>query len=360
MSDVTLVSPAPQSSGSAVVDGFTVTSSTETSEQISQNLAKPKEEASGEEKSVDPSEAAKVLGKKGGEAAAAKRAEARAAETPEESGELAEEGEDKPLGKPRNDPRARMLQATQQAAEAKRRAAQLEADLQIERAERARLLEEFNAKRAGKEAPVERDPDVRPKAEDFEQYEDFVEALADWKADQKLSKFRQEQEIERESQTIFKNMDRALSTSAKAMREFKASNPDFTERLAPEVAEMKVSFARVEGEPFTTDNVIADEVVFSGAKGPALMLHLSEHPEELQRLRALRTPQDVQVEMRLLSRTLGAATAGTASPKVSVSKAPPPVRPVTGTPHSTEEPDAEGSFEDYARVRMPQLRRQAR
>ena len=64
----------------------------------------------------------------------------------------------------------------------------------------------------------------------------------------------------------------------------------------------------------------------------------SDHPEELKNILAMRTPTEIQVEMRILAKSLGVATAGTA-PRAEVSKARPLVRPVTGSPHTADTDD---------------------
>jgi hypothetical protein len=97
-------------------------------------------------------------------------------------------------------------------------------------------------------------------------------------------------------------------------------------------------------------NWIADELVFSSENAPALMLHLSEHPDELQRIATLSSPRAVTREMAKLAARLEAASAGVSS-KPEPSKAKPPVRPVTGSPHAADPTDVseEMPFEEHVK-----------
>jgi hypothetical protein len=123
--------------------------------------------------------------------------------------------------------------------------------------------------------------------------------------------------------------------------------------------ELSTSFQLEKGQAPTAPNWLADEFILSPEQAPALMLHLTEHPEEFQRLVALPTRREVTREVTRLAARLEAATAGASpEPEKQVSKAAPPVRPVTGAPYiaDAEEYRPGMSFDDYARVRTKQLR----
>jgi hypothetical protein len=92
------------------------------------------------------------------------------------------------------------------------------------------------------------------------------------------------------------------------------------------------------------------------------MLYLEEHPDALQRIAALSNPRAVSREMAKLEARLESAAAGTrAKPdKEEVSKAAPPVTPVTGTPYVAEggEPDISKGFDSYHKARQKQIHTQ--
>jgi hypothetical protein len=89
------------------------------------------------------------------------------------------------------------------------------------------------------------------------------------------------------------------------------------------------------------------------------MLHLSEHPDELQRIAALTTPRAVSREMAKIEARLEAATTGDPSSKrEEVSRAAPPVKPVAGKPYVTESGEyREGmTLDEYAKIWKKQNR----
>jgi hypothetical protein len=331
-------------------EGFTVTTNSETSEQIAANEA-PKEapEAEKPEKETPPkvAKAAAELGKLGGAASAAKRAEAKAAETPEEP-EPAPEPEpekdtEKPLGKPRDDPRARMLEATRKEAEAKRQAAAL-----AERAERAerRLAELEKGKPA--EEPKRPAADEKPKAEDFEDYADFVEARSRWAAREEFRTAQRAAAVQAQAQNYVQKLDGVVSKYNERLAKATEGDPDFMGKLSPEVSELRPTFTLEQGQRPGPLNLIADEIL-SSEHAPALMLHLSEHPDVFQRIAALRTPPEVLREMAKLEARLDAAPTATVS-RAEVSKAHAPVRPVAGAPHTADQvPGDDASYEDHKR-----------
>ena len=135
---------------------------------------------------------------------------------------------------------------------------------------------------------------------------------------------------------------------ATSMQETIKSDPDFMERVAPGVSSLVPTIELEDGRRPSAENWIADELVLSPKDAPALMLYLTEHPDDFQRIAALRTHREVTRELARLP--LDAAPAGTSPRGRNVSKAFPPIRPVSGEPHVTQ---GEGSddepFSDFMR-----------
>jgi hypothetical protein len=355
------------------VNGWTVTSNSGGSEEQLRANLKPKTDAA-------VSQAAKELGKRGGEAAAkarsekpeaepAEKVEAKAtepaakepeaeeepakeakAEGEEEKPEEKAEPEEKPEEKkpnPRHDPKARMLEATRKEAEAKRalaeerrRADDLEARLaRLERGERPEAKTEPK--------PAEQDPDVAPELKKYvaeaETYEEglqnYIQARDDWR-DRMMSK-RAEQE-------------HAARVRYDAEEKFRQAAAPIQERFSEEVLQLKTVYQALEaGEPVSGANFVATEFVLSPETAPALMLHFSEHPDDLQRIAALSNPRAVSREMAKLEARLEAATAGNGSRRDDdVSRAAPPVRPVSGKPYVTDATEYRPgmSLDEYAKV----------
>jgi hypothetical protein len=355
--------PAPYASVES--DGFKVTSNSKSVEQLTEDLKLTPEETPTEEVPAEPAKdpeaerlakAAAELGKKGGEATAAKKrglehpgagpqkADSEEADANDPSGEAAA---DKPLGKPRDDPRARMLEATRAAAELKRQVAE-------ERRERERLAAEVAALRAGKQEapPPKPNGDAEPQQADFETYEDYVKATANYVARKAAAEHYEKQRQEAERRYMATAYQTAIESKIAEfqgrLRKTAETDPELMDRISPEVIGLQPSFTLAQGERPGPTNVIADELI-SSEHAPALMLHFTEHPDDLQRIASLRTPRDIAREMAKLEARLDAATTAT-SPKPQVSKANPPVRPVTGAPHTVDaEPGPDASYEDFKR-----------
>lgn len=303
-------------------DGFTVLGSNRTSEQITQELNEPKKEApKAQEPPPEPEETQ--------ETPSEPKVEAKEPEKTEE---------ERKLGKPRHDPKARMLEATRQAAEAKR-----ERDEIARRAEEYRLELEKLKSSATESAQAQQIQDDKPKADDpkFKTYEDYVEALTDWKVNQ-----REKQAAEQNAQKMFEESKRKIYTGFEAvMKAETESNPGWIDKIDPDLLELKPSAELPPGVKPGRENMLADLLIFSPV-APKLLMHFTEHPEDLQRFSTLH-PLRFGVEFGKLEDRMTAATTATAAPEVS--KAKPPVRPVTGGPTTVDKvPGDDASFEEHA------------
>ena len=383
----------------AEVNGFTVDSNTAgTKEKLQENLrVKPSEEVS---------KAGSELGKLGGKAAAEKRAEAKATEDeperkpikpipPKDKAQEAvdeaekhaeakmardaakeEEPEAKPAeepekpekkGDPRHDPKARMLEATRKEAEAKRA---LAAEREAKQALESRLAAlESEVRRATTETKLAGyDPDdargrmkaatasdAKPRLEDFvkdaETYEEaqeaYLEARDAWRDRQNQQK--------RDGEAAQAAMAAQVQAFADAIRPRK-------DDLSGEVLSMKTEWQLAPGEQPTGVNFLATELAISPKITPqmklAIMLHLSENPAELQRIDALSNPYEVSREVSKLETRLEAATSGDSTSRDDdVSRAAPPVKPVTGKPYVTEDGYRPGmDLDEYVRMRKRQAK----
>lgn len=335
--------------------GQTITSTSESVEQIRETMQppdpepEPDEDEGEEERPRVPkkvSKAAAELGKRGGEASAEARRAAKEAEDEEadavaEAEELEKAGK---LGKARHDPRARMLAATREAKAAKAEREAAKAEAETAKRERDALKAEVERSKTAKptEAPAKTEAPGKPVPASFTTYEEYIEALADYKTEQRFKERDAKAAEEARVKDFAKQIDDGL-TKARGFREdFEKTHPDFKASLSDDVKAIanKPSFVRDLHGGLYSDHVISDELIIAGVAGPPMMVYLSQHPEELQRIRALSVVEEIQLEMRILARTLGAASTAT-SPKREVSKAPQPIRPVTGGPHidDSDEPD---------------------
>ena len=344
----------------ATVGDFNVTSNSgSTQAQLERDL-KPKADDVA-------SKAGSELGKRGGKAAAEKRAaeksdlkaeqsepdekpepvEAKAEpEAKEDKAEEHEKAEEKPekKGDPRHDPKARMLEATRKEAEAKRA-------LAAEREARTALEARLEAlERTGKPAPAEqpkRDPDAKPTPDGFESYEEYLDARDAYN--------RKTWETESSRRSQAEATQRAVDEQKRKFSEVTVPN---LEKYSEEVLSLQTEFQIPEGAKPSGANWVANELFFSPESAPTLMLHLTEHPEELQRLAALTSPRAVSREMAKMEARLEAATTATSPEREVVSRAAPPVRPVTGKPYVSESDEYRPgmNLDEYARIWNKQKR----
>lgn len=358
--------------------GWSVTTNAGTAADIA-SLGKKEEPAKPEEK-PDTSKAAAELGRLGGEAAAKKRAadarEAKKAELAEEQEEKQEakpadeeKGEakteeakdepkpgEKPLGKPRDDPRARMLEATRKESEAKKALAAERAERERDRAEMQHLRAEFDALKRGEQPEAQAKPKIfdpsKPEPEDFDDYGAYLDARDEWNMRRLDDRRRQESAASERDEHFASQAETFVSKIKEAL-------PDFKERIAPEILELKPHFQLARGESPTGENFLASELFYEPETAPAIMLYLSEHPDEFQRIAALSNPRAVSREVAKIEARLEAAIAGNSpEPEKTVSKASPPIKPVSGAAYVAESDEyKEGmSFDEYARLRSKQVK----
>ena len=378
MSDVTTPA-APEGASLDTGDGYTIQSTDKSASQIQEALdsspkpriIKPIPDKPKEKEPPDASTAAAVLGRKGGEAAAkARKAAQRESVDPgerelegtggdsegagvsapvETAGEpLAEDEPEETKGIRSESIKQRIREATARAAEAKR-------ERDYWRAEAERVRQEREAQRQPPQEPQQaQNKRALPfKPEEFETYEDYLDARDEYR--------RQEWEYEQRSQAQIdayaQQLDGYFSTYREKMS--KAFNGDFESRVSEEVRNLRVSAALDANERIGPDNIIADEIVC--CENPAAVsLYLSDHPDELQRLMTLPSPQHIAREIMKIEAKAEGVTAGTPPPGPRpLSQAKPPVRPVTASP-PVSELTGEESYDEHVAKMNARERRQRR
>lgn len=197
---------------------------------------------------------------------------------------------------------------------------------------------DIDAEREQKQAPLR--PDGKPSADDFDSHEEYVEALTDWKLEQKLSE-REQKQKETELKTEFQ---KAVSTYQERVQEFKKSHKDF-DRVIESAEDITLSLT-------VQDTLLTSEL------GPQLAYELSKNVEELERINALPPFQAARelgkLEAKLSDSSLSRKT------EVKVSKAPKPINPVGSkssgsSTKSIYDPDL--SQKEYERLRNEQMRK---
>ena len=211
-----------------------------------------------------------------------------AAEKPEEGDEGDDQGgEEKPQEKPKRSARERINELTKRAHEAER-----EAQRWREAAERKTA-----------------DPSEKPNPDKFGSYDEYVEALADWKADQRVAESFKRRDAERSQAAEARAAEAKAQAWAERQSEFREATPDY---------DAVVGKSAVQIAPHVVDTLLDSE------SGPELAYHLAKRPETVKRINAL-SPLSAARELGRIEATLSNPAAPQIKP---ASKAPAPITPV--------------------------------
>jgi len=148
----------------------------------------------------------------------------------------------------------------------------------------------------------------KPTPDKFSDHNEYVEALAEWKADQRIE------------QALSRRDAEAKQAQQRVERETRAST--WSERQA-KFAETAPDFAEVLGAAETPIPSHVMEALLESEHGPALAYHLAKHPDAAQRIAGL-SERAALVELGKLSASLESPK----PPLKSVTKAPAPITPV--------------------------------
>lgn len=171
----------------------------------------------------------------------------------------------------------------------------------------------------------------KPQVDQFETYEDFVEAIADWKSDLKLAQRDHKTAQEREQD------QRKTQTEKYAERvtKFVEAQPDFDEVLANTTA------------PATK---IMENVIIESDHGPEIAYFLAKNEAEAARIASL-PPHRQLIEMGKLEARME-KRADTPPPQKRMTQAPEPIKPLgTVTPTAKKDPSqmTDAEFNEWRR-----------
>jgi hypothetical protein len=168
-------------------------------------------------------------------------------------------------------------------------------------------------------------PAERPTRDQFADQDDYVEALAEWKAEQAVARVQQ--------QSAAQAADNARQSAWEAREaEAKAVIPDY-DAVVPQ--------STVPVKPHVVDALMDSDA------GPALVYHLAKNPDVAARLNAM-TPTRAAIELGRLETTLTA-------PAVKVpSNAPTPITPITPQASGRNIDLSKATMDDYIAERKRQ------
>jgi hypothetical protein len=182
-------------------------------------------------------------------------------------------------------------------------------ELRQERDVLRKLALEREPKPAQPEQPRQPQTTGEPTRDQFGTYEEFIEARAEWRADQRVEKKFKEREDADRQRTEREQHEKASADFRKRMKETAKDLSDFDEVVGGITAEAPVA------------KVSADAL--DAAENPGRMLyHLATHPDEAERIASLPMGHQAREIVKLEGKLA-------ASP-IKPSKAPEPINPVGG------------------------------
>ena len=170
---------------------------------------------------------------------------------------------------------------------------------------------------------------VRPRSEDFTSQEAYyaaedayIEAVADYRAEQRLTAFQAEQATK--AQEAAQQQELAAAQQAVRQREAEVlqQHPDYYDRCGVVVRQLSPN--------------LKTAIELAGTHGPDLVLHLHDHPEDIQRLNQVPWHR-LGIELGLLRASAngtGAPPPARAAPRQATPKPEPPT-PLSGGGRTT-------------------------
>lgn len=263
----------------------------------------------------------------------------------------------------------RLSELTRQRNEERARAqAAVEAATKLsERLEKAlEVIERVN--KPAETAPAAPTEAPRPKREEFADPDAYDAALIEWVDDRAARRAATEFEARQKAQ---RQADEAARAAADANRHTTQVIEQWQERRA-KFAEQHPDFAEVAENDSVQISIPMAQLISTVENGPELAYHLGQHPEIADKIAGMVVPgqvfppghalagrpvPDVQRQVYEMGK-LAATLAVPAKPEVS--RVPAPITPIGSNSNAGPKDPAEMTTEEYAALRMPQLRSERR
>lgn len=178
--------------------------------------------------------------------------------------------------------------------------------------------------------PAKAAANEKPNKESFESYDEYVEALATWRAREIIA----QNEQERSKRTVEETRQTTWTERLKATR---VEIPDFDEVVG--------------GSEVPINPHVAEELSDS-EHGPALAYHFAKNPEVLEHMNGLSPKEATRAIAKLEAALFSKKEAPAPEPK-PVSKAPVPVAPIRGNAATIPTP-GKMSMDEYVAMRKKQ------
>lgn len=201
-----------------------------------------------------------------------------------------------------------------------------------------------NAKNSGDAKPVEKstkvEADSKPKADNFDTHEEYIEALTDWKLEQReTEKVRKAKETE-----VMTQFQAKVTAFQKKVSEFAESVDDYEDTIS-DVDDVAMSFG-------------FQNAISSSDNGPQIIYELAKNRKEYERINGLEPMAAAREIWKIETRIAGDAAKNGNTAEVKQSKAPPPIKPVGSSGAGSVKKsiyDSSLSQKEYERVRREQI-----
>lgn len=206
----------------------------------------------------------------------------------------------------------------------------------------------WKARATAAEAPPPKEPPKKPTPDQFDDYGAYVEALTDFKAEEKVNKAIETRDQKAATE---KQQQARVTTWNERVIEARKTIPDYDTVMA--ASSVPVSDAVM-------------EELRDSELGPQLAYHLDRNPDVAEKLNAMPPRQAAREIGRLEAKLLSTASASpdpavdapqkepeSPVPKVKTTNAPPPVKPV-GQGRSTSVDLTKAGMDDYVATRRAQ------
>lgn len=178
---------------------------------------------------------------------------------------------------------------------------------------------------------------LKPKAEDFEGHDEYIEALSDWKAKQAVAEFKKEIS-ETNARSEFQ---RQVSEHNRRVEKFAKQHDDFHD-VIEEVDDIIASIA-------------VEEIILASENGPELMYELAKNRDEFERINKL-SPIAAARELGKFEERIKRASRENETRASKKTNAPKPITPVGSKTGSAKKSiyDSDISQAEYERLRREQ------
>ncbi len=184
------------------------------------------------------------------------------------------------------------------------------------------------------EKPVEKkaesiDLSSKPKADNFDSHEDYVEALTDWKLEQK----EKEREAKQKETQVKTEYQKQVESFQSKVKDFQKTVEDF-EDVISEVDDISLSIG-------IQDSLLNSEL------GPQIMYELAKDRKELERINSL-SPISAAREIGKIEARIANESSSEKEQQKKLTKAPPPVSPLGAGSAKVMKSPEDMSFKEYA------------